>query len=192
MSDEQSTTARQVEYREIPGYPGYEVGSDGTVWSNFWRGPRNGFRELKGGVDKDGYRKLILCKNKARKHIRVHILILEIFRGPKPDGFVGAHNNGNKTDNRIGNLRWDTQFNNIQDKREHGTHQVGETATNRILTTEQVIEIKRRLARGETAKQMAEGYGVRPITISQIKAGRNWSHVVVPNISETTEPPGDA
>ncbi|QOV97160.1 HNH endonuclease [Rhodococcus pyridinivorans] len=59
---------------------------------------------------------------------KVHRLVLEAFTGPCPDGMVGCHNDGDTTNNRLDNLRWDTPGANNRDKRTHGTdHQVQKT-----------------------------------------------------------------
>lgn len=59
---------------------------------------------------------------------KVHRLVLEAFVGPCPGGCVGCHGNGDTTDNRLVNLRWDTPGANNRDKREHGTdHQALKT-----------------------------------------------------------------
>lgn len=55
----------------------------------------------------------------------VHQLVLEAFVGPRPDGFDSCHNNGNKADARLKNLRWDTRAGNFADKKLHGTSQTG-------------------------------------------------------------------
>lgn len=59
---------------------------------------------------------------------KVHRLVLEAFVGPCPDGTVGCHNDGDTTNNSVGNLRWDTPGANNRDKRTHGTdHQARKT-----------------------------------------------------------------
>jgi hypothetical protein len=52
----------------------------------------------------------------------VHQLVLEAFVGPRPRGMESCHNNGNQTDNRLVNLRWDTKSENNLDRVRHGTH----------------------------------------------------------------------
>lgn len=64
-------------------------------------------------------------KGQARK---VHLLVLEAFISPRPPGMQGCHNNGDKLDNRLENLRWGTPGSNTRDKRDHGTnHRVNKT-----------------------------------------------------------------
>lgn len=54
---------------------------------------------------------------------RVHVLALEAFIGRRPEGMKGCHNDGDSfTNNRLTNLRWDTQSNNMFDSVRHGTH----------------------------------------------------------------------
>ncbi|MCZ4505940.1 NUMOD4 motif-containing HNH endonuclease [Rhodococcus ruber] len=53
---------------------------------------------------------------------KVHLCVLESFVGPRPEGMMGCHNNGDNQDNRLENLRWDTPSANMQDKAIHGTN----------------------------------------------------------------------
>lgn len=57
----------------------------------------------------------------AGKDRYVHRLVLEAFVGPCPPGMETCHNNGDRFDNRLENLRWDTPSNNGRDKAKHGT-----------------------------------------------------------------------
>jgi hypothetical protein len=43
------------------------------------------------------------------------------FVGPAPEGMEGCHYNGDPTDNRLENLRWDTRKANVADAIRHGT-----------------------------------------------------------------------
>lgn len=103
----------QVIFRKIEGFPNYRIGDNGTVWSKATNSKHavviDGWHEIKGGLDKDGYRKLILCHNGVRRHARVNILVLESFVGRRPDEMVCAHKDGNRVNNRLDNLRWATQ-----------------------------------------------------------------------------------
>jgi hypothetical protein len=161
-----------LEYKEVPEWPGYLVGSDGTVLSNRWT---KGWRPMKGGLDKDGYRKLILCNAGKKWYVRLHDLILRVFRGDPPAGHIGAHENGDKADNSIDNLAWKTQKENIADKVRHGTAQRGDKASRRILSEMDVREIRRKWSNREaTQTQMAEEHGVSTATINAAIRRRNW------------------
>ena len=51
----------------------------------------------------------------------VHHLVLEAFVGPRPEGTEACHGDGNGTNNKLANLRWDTHAENIKDSVSHGT-----------------------------------------------------------------------
>lgn len=53
---------------------------------------------------------------------RVHTLVLEAFVGPRPEGFVACHNDGDHHNNCLSNLRWDTYSSNNYDLVDHNTH----------------------------------------------------------------------
>jgi len=70
-----------------------------------------------------GYQHVHLTKDGKKKNPGVHVLVLEAFVGPRPDEhFVGCHNDGDPSNNRLENLRWDSRANNGLDTVKHGTH----------------------------------------------------------------------
>src|SRR2546426_680030 len=123
-----------IVYSGIPGFPGYRIGDDGSVWSCFKRGWNKGYyyylsdswKKLRPSVSWDGYQRVTVFKEAVRYPKRVSVLVLSVFVGPCPEGMEACHENGNGLDNRISNLRWDTHKNNLADKKRHGTEQIGE------------------------------------------------------------------
>lgn len=157
-----------IEWRAHPTYPEYQLSTTGEVRSVYT------MRPLAGGLDKDGYKKLVLCSGGRRRYARVATMVAETFIGPRPPGAVIRHLNNIRTDNRPENLAWGTQAENIADKHVHGTRQLGENGSRTILTEAQA----RRAKFGtEPAKRLAEEFGVKVVTIYQIRAGRNWRHL---------------
>jgi len=71
----------------------------------------------------DGYYTVRLSGNGRLTTVKVHHLVLEAFVGPCPQGQQGCHRDGNGLNNRLDNLRWDTQAGNEADKeRTYTTH----------------------------------------------------------------------
>ncbi len=69
-----------------------------------------------------GYLAVKLKADGRKVGYRIHVLVLEAFVGPRPEGFVACHADGDHDNNVPSNLRWDTQQGNIDDLRRHGTH----------------------------------------------------------------------
>lgn len=63
--------------------------------------------------------KLSSCGSVITK--KVHRLVLEAFVGNCPEGYESCHNDGDASNNKVENLRWDTHEHNMMDKRHHGT-----------------------------------------------------------------------
>jgi len=105
----------------------------------------------------------------------VHRLVLRAFAGKPNFGEEGCHRNGNKTDNRIANLRWGTRSDNQKEKVRHGAR--GGPAK---LTLEQVAQIRKRRASGDTQQVIADAYGVSRSLVSMIENGDVWAEPDIP------------
>ena len=87
-----------------------------------------------------------------------------------------CHADGDRTDNRLQNLRWDSYLANSEDMLRHGTRLMGSRA-NAKLTEEQVAEIRRLRADGESFSDLAGRFGVTYVNILAVVYRRTWRHV---------------
>lgn len=161
----------EVEYRDIPGFEGYRVGSDGSI--------------LFGGIEikqhqagKGHYRYIAFRVNGKQVNRYVHRLVLEAFVGPCPPGMECCHENGITSDNRLTNIGWGTRKKNAADRIRHGTQVRGETQGSSKLTTSQVREIRSDYACGKVSQhQLAKKYNVQVMTINYLLKRKTWAHV---------------
>ena len=116
------------EWRPVLGYEGlYEVSDAGRVRS-LSREVRSGrgVRVVEGRVlhpTPGALGRLSVSLSNGRAVVRlVHHLVLEAFVGPRPDGAECCHGDGDASNNRLSNLRWDTHRANVLDAVAHGTH----------------------------------------------------------------------
>jgi hypothetical protein len=63
---------------------------------------------------------VILSGNGRRQNRSVHLLVLETFVGPRPDGLEGCHWDDDSENNHLSNLRWDTHSANGRDAVRNG------------------------------------------------------------------------
>lgn len=119
------------EWRCVPGYEGlYEVSDEGAVRSmtRHARMPRGGFRVspgrvLRAAAGSAGYLQVCLARDGAKATHHVHRLVAAAFLSAT--WFPGAqvcHNDGDRRNNHVSNLRWGSLSDNIQDCVKHGTH----------------------------------------------------------------------
>ncbi len=190
MTTVTGTNIDPVEYRDIPGFPGYRVGSDGSVWS--CRQKRNHewtWRRLKPRRMKtprpltDGKCPLAVLISPSPGHPAknrfVHHLVLLSFVGPCPDGMECCHRDGSPENNALENLRWDTPQANHADMARHGRRRYGENKANAKLKEEDIHEIRRLRANGLSLPKLAATFGVCCRTVINILAGKKWKHVPV-------------
>jgi hypothetical protein len=104
----------------------------------------------------------------------VHILVLTAFVGACPDGQRCLHWDGNKLNPRLGNLRWGTQKENMEDASRHGTLIRGVTVGGAKLDDEKVRVIKHS---GRSSRDLSQAFGVSRGAINAVRRGRNWGHV---------------
>lgn len=102
-----------TEWRTIPSFPRYQISDQGDVL-----GPRGVLTRL---IDACGYYRLGLYRDGKRVNCRIHTLVAEAFIGPRPDGLVVRHLDGNHLNNHPSNLRYGTPSDNVRDSVFHGT-----------------------------------------------------------------------
>lgn len=72
---------------------------------------------LRPGIASNGY----LTVSLKRRTYCVHVLVMCAFKGECPEGYEVAHNDGDKLNCKLGNLRYATRSDNNKDKTTHGT-----------------------------------------------------------------------
>ena len=108
-------------WKPIQGYEGYyEISSHGNVksldrtiksktgWTRFC--PKRKMTAREAGK---GYLIVGLSKNGITSSVSIHRATLSVFRGSCPEGCEGSHIDGDKTNNRIDNLLWETHKENM-------------------------------------------------------------------------------
>jgi hypothetical protein len=168
----------KVEYRDIPGFPGYRVGSDGTVWSNRCN-RKSGWVQRRTWISRGGYPRLDLSVNNRPVRCTVAHLVLVAFVGPRKPGTVARHFPDNdKTNNSPNNLQWGTLKENTADQKLAGTLPIGEKVWSAKLTASDVRKIRKlRRQRGLSHQRIADQFGVGRSQIQRICAGEKWKHV---------------
>jgi hypothetical protein len=134
-----------------------------------------GGKQVKSILGSRGYLVVNLTGHGKRKQVFLHKLVLEAFVGTRPEGMEACHNDGNRCNPSIDNLRWDTRSANHQDKHKHGTAQIGERANNSKLT-EHVVRIIRQSK--ITAAQASRSFGLSKTNAKRIVRGDTWRHVL--------------
>ena len=173
------------EWKDIPGYEGrYQASTLGRIRGverkqtltspngNTYTRTVKG-RVLKQCIGSNGYEYVGLRKTEKSKNATfeaVHIMVAAAFLGSRPRGLLICHNDGNKTNNTVANLRYDTGRENMLDVYRCG----GKCGK---LTPEQAREIKKRLASGETRRSIANRFGITWQAVDAIKRGVRFSWV---------------
>lgn len=157
-------------WRAIPGFEGlYEVSNLGQI-------RRTDTGALKKIFQDPGSRRCgtLLWKNNKPKMMRVHRAVMLAFVGPPPKGMECCHNDGDASNNRLENLRWDTGSANQRDRVYHGTSNRGSRCAASKLSEADVLAIR---ADNRLQSDIAAEYGVAPNTISRIKSRKRWAHL---------------
>lgn len=95
-------------WKEIPGWPGYEVSNHGRVFG------RRLNRILKISFDRRGYPRVYLNRTGKPQPQPVHRLVAMLFVEGYFDGAVVNHKDGNKRNNFAHNLEWVTSAQNVR------------------------------------------------------------------------------
>jgi hypothetical protein len=177
-TNEQETHA--VEYRDVPGFPGYRIGSDGSVWGHWHGDLSRPLRQLKVGWSsrhggKPGYPYVSLFRNGKRHQLAVHTILLLAFVGPRPEGMECCHEDDDPNNNSLDNIYWGTRFDNQADRRQNVRSYAGAGNPNATLS-ESDVRVIRRLVLNPTRTLAGIGrqFGVSETAIAYIRDGKSW------------------
>lgn len=131
-----------------------------------------------GSHDKGGYVSYALLIDGAKQKWWLHRIVAWVFHGDPPfNGAEVRHLNGNPANNKSDNLAWGTHAENQRDMIAHGTVRYGENNRSASLLNFQVSEIVQLWAQGMLQVDLADFYGVSPMTISRIVNGLMYSTI---------------
>lgn len=188
-----------MEWRPIKNAPYYLVSDEGHVKSverfvKTFNGEKECLRHIPETYplkEKDirGYKNVSIIQydldmKPIKRYMRqVHRLVLETFNPVcNMENLQVNHIDGNKSNNKLSNLEWVTPKENTVHAYKvlnHKRDQDGENNSMSKLTTNQVIEIIKRIngRKKERDSKIAKDYGVSRKTIENIRLNRTWKHI---------------
>ena len=188
-----------MEWRPIKNAPYYLVSDEGHVKSverfvKTFNGEKECLRHMPETYplkEKDirGYKNVSIVQydldmKPIKRYMRqVHRLVLETFNPVcNMENLQVNHIDGNKSNNKLSNLEWVTPKENTVHAHKvlnHKRDQDGENNSMSKLTTNQVIEIIKRIngKKKERDSKIAKDYGVSRKTIENIRLNRTWKHI---------------
>lgn len=168
-------------WKDVEGFEGYyKVSNRGRFLRvSPYRYGKN--ERLLNPVNLFGYLRVSMTKGgdfKQATHPAHRLVARAFIPNPENKPFIN-HINGVKSDNRVENLEWCTQSENMKHAIETGLFVAarGERQANAKLKTTEVVEIKHLLASNESPVGISKIYKVSKQTILDIKRGITWKHV---------------
>lgn len=122
--------------------------------------------------------------NRTRRQVIVHKEVMRLFKGPRPSGLVINHIDGDRTNNKLNNLEYITQQENMAHAARTGllsgeAHR-GHKNGNSKLTDRVVLSIVDEIMSGSLIEELSTKYHVHRDTISLILKRKTWTHLNIP------------
>jgi hypothetical protein len=174
-----------VRYAIVPSYGGaYAAGDDGAIWSCVKLGGQvrvltTQWRKLKATISAAGYPHVTILQPTGRhRPFPSHVMVLEAWRGPRPEGLEARHRNDVKSDNRLDNLLWGTASENMLDRGLNGDPTFrGDGHPQAILTTDIVLGMREMVRNGATTEAAALAHNAPLEAARGAIRGRSWAHL---------------
>ncbi len=165
------------QWREIPGFPGYQISDQGRVLG--LRGLIMRQKTKRDNVMSIGLR-VSIEGQRIQRCPHVGRLVLITFKGEHPTKNILRHINGNPQDNRLENLVWSTFPANANAAVKRGTMKSGEQSKQSKLTYDKVSEIRERYNLVGTnhlsIEVLSKIHSVNRRTISDVIHWRRWKN----------------
>lgn len=173
------------EWKDVPEHPGYQASTQGRVRvvervvryqdGRVYVYPAKILDTWEGGPARGKY----LYVTVDNKNWRLNRLILMTFNGPPPfPGAEARHLDGDRHNNRPGNLCWGTRRENVDDTIRHGRTTKGEKHPMVKVTEEIVRHIRQLRDSGMSTAEIGRKVGLSQTHVSGICVRRYWKHVV--------------
>lgn len=164
-----------IEIRDVPGFPFYEVDGNGDVWRKAGTPRCKVRRKLTPGISSNGYLLVALSSGSKVRSMMVHKVVASAFIGPRPDGMEVCHINGSRLNNRPSNLRYDTRKGNMADQIRDGKTPRGTKSGSNKYDKELVRGVRTARALGNTYEQISRIYGIPVTTVTGMITRKTWA-----------------
>lgn len=133
------------------------------------------------GPERSMYLTIAIWTNKKFKTKTIHQIVLETFRGPRPQGMVGDHIDRDKSNNSLKNLRWVTISRNAKNvskevKRKRISHYRKIAFNRRAIPWETITTIREDHANGMKLVDIGKKYGIHKSNIGMITRKKRYKH----------------
>lgn len=157
---------------------GYMISNMGRVISIHIPGVnKNKSVQLKTAITKFGYELIRLPVYGDVKNFKVHRLVAQSFL-PNPDKKRTVnHKDGNKLNNCLSNLEWNTHKENIRHAIDNGSFADGVRHSRATLTRNEVLEIRILKSAGVSIKRMMKLYNKPRYIISLCASNKTFNNV---------------
>jgi hypothetical protein len=159
-------------FKTIPMYPNYEADENSNI-----RGKRFG-KVLRPKI-KYGYSSVGIYTKQGYKWHNCHRLAAMAWLGA-PENYEKmdvAHNDGDRSNNHIENLRWASRLENSHDRYAHGTARGARPAEdhhNAKLDIATVAKLRQRVLSGERFSDVHQDLGIKKLTAYDALTGKTW------------------
>jgi hypothetical protein len=160
-------------WKPIAGYEGlYEISNLGRVARI-----KDGERFIRKANMATHYPSVSFSKrpqDKYQKSSAIHKLVAEAFCGPRPEGSIIRHLDGDRYNSKAENLKFGTVKQNVEDAVRHKIYKGSRNGSS--ILCERCVEAVRMLLKMDVSlSSIARKLDVSVGTIHAIKTGRNWS-----------------
>lgn len=161
------------EWRAIPEWPNYEASNRGRVRSVIRGRPY----VLKPSIQ-SGYHRYQLRNGSYSRTAYGHVLVLEawVSMRPSPEHHA-SHVDGDRANNNLENLLWETRSENQVRKADHDSVYRGDDHWNSKLNPDKVREIRTRHAAGESRGDLAREFGLTRSGVARVINRETWKHI---------------